>query len=82
MPKGPVRKDWVVVGLVLCGIGLERLLNAQLVGPFAADFLTRLATGLLCTGTGLALIITWLWRGGATGLVVRSRRDGGPTEPK
>ncbi len=82
MPEGPVRNDWVVVGLVLCGIGFERLLNAHLVGPFAADIVTRLGTGLLCTGTGLALIITWLWQGGATGLVVRSRRSGGPTEPK
>ena len=82
MPEGAVGRDWVVVGLVLCGIGLERVLNAHLVGPFGADILTRWATGLLCTGTGLAFVVAWLWRGGASGLVVRSRRAEGRTEHK
>lgn len=82
MPERRVPNDWVVIGLVLCGIGFERLLNAHLVGPFAWDFPTRLATGLLCAGTGLTLIITWLWRGGTTGLGGGSRRGGVPTDPK
>jgi hypothetical protein len=68
------RKDWLVIGLALCGIGLERLLSAHLVGPFAADLWIRLGTGLYYTGIGLGLIITWLWRGGASGWLGQARR--------
>lgn len=54
-------REWLVLGLVLCGIGLERLLNAQLVGPLATDFVMRFSIGLICTVTGLAMIVAWPW---------------------
>lgn len=74
MPGRVVGKDRLVTGLALCGIGLERLLSAHIVGPLAADLWIRLGTGLSCTGIGLGLIVTWLWRGGASGWLGQARR--------
>jgi hypothetical protein len=54
-------RGWLLLGLIFCGIGLERLLNAQLVGPLGSDFSMRFSIGLICTVTGLAVIIAWLW---------------------
>ena len=54
-------RGWRLLGLIFCGIGLERLLNAQLVGPLGSDFSMRFSIGLICTVTGLAVIIAWLW---------------------
>ncbi len=55
-------RGWLVLGLISCGIGLERLLSSQLVGPLASDFSIRISIGLICTATGLALIVAWLWK--------------------
>jgi hypothetical protein len=54
-------RDGLVAGLVLCGVGGERLLNAHLAGPLAFDITTRFSTGLFCTATGLAVLLASLW---------------------
>lgn len=55
-------RGWLVLGLMFCGVGLERLLNSQLVGPLASDFSLRFSVGLICTVTGFAVIVAWLWK--------------------
>jgi hypothetical protein len=55
-------RGWLLLGLIFCGIGLERLLNSHLVGPLASDFSMRLSIGLICTVAGLAVIVVWLWK--------------------
>lgn len=77
--RGVVR-DWLIAGLVLCGIGLERLLNAHLVGRAAVDFAPRVAIGGLCAGIGLVLILGWArdrWATRGGGPFGPSRRDRG-----
>ncbi len=51
---------WLLGGTVLCVIGIERLINAQLVGPFGSDFMVRVTIGVLCTLVGIASIVAWL----------------------
>ncbi len=53
-------RGWLLAGMILCAIGVERLINAQLVGPLASDFVVRLTIGVLCTVSGLAAIVAWL----------------------
>lgn len=43
-------------GLVSLGVGLERLLNAYLVGMQTADFSTRFFIGVLCGAIGVLLV--------------------------
>jgi hypothetical protein len=60
MPDSAGLRDLMVFGIILCVIGLERLLNAHLVGSLGSDFAVRLSTGLACTVTGVAVIVAWL----------------------
>lgn len=53
-------RGWLLGGAVLCVIGIERLISAQLVGPFGSDFMVRLTVGVLCTLVGIASILAWL----------------------
>ena len=50
-------KGLAVTGLVLLAIGLERLLNSFLVGDHWGDHSVRLLLGLLCSGTGIFLVV-------------------------
>jgi hypothetical protein len=46
-----------LAGFILLAIGLERLLNSFLVGVQWADHSVRLLLGLLCSGTGIVVLI-------------------------
>ncbi len=53
-------RGWLIGGAILGAIGLERLVNASLVGPFGSDFTVRLGIGVACTVIGLGAIIAGL----------------------
>ncbi|HKW95304.1 MAG TPA: hypothetical protein VJX92_25690 [Methylomirabilota bacterium] len=53
-------RGWLLGGTILCAIGLERLVNAGLVGPLGSDFTVRLAIGVACMVIGIAAIVAWL----------------------
>ena len=50
-------KELLVAGLGLLGIGLERLLNAYLIGSQAGDLSTRFLIGVLCSAAGGLLLV-------------------------
>ena len=55
-------RGWLIGGAILCAIGLERLVNAALVGPFGSDFTFRLGIGVACALIGIAAIVAWLFQ--------------------
>ena len=71
MRNPPAQKGWIATGLVLVGIGVERLLNAYLLDRWSVSS-TSLLSGLLSAAVGTMIL----------GLVVymqtRSRNDGHP----
>ncbi len=58
MSQSITLKELLVAGLGLLGIGLERLLNAYLIGSQATDFSMRFFIGaLFSTAGGLLLVL-------------------------
>lgn len=57
MSQSITLKELLVAGLGLLGIGLERLLNAYLIGTHAADLSTRFLIGVLCSTAGSLLLV-------------------------
>jgi hypothetical protein len=54
--RGLTLKGLLVAGVVLLAIGLERLLNAYLLGGQSTSLLTRVLVGALCITAGSLLL--------------------------
>lgn len=62
MSGSTIQKRFLLTGLVSFTIGLERLLNAALLGPQTADSSTHLTIGLVCSVVGILLLAVTLVR--------------------
>jgi hypothetical protein len=60
VPAAVPVKALLAAGVALLIVGLERLLNAFLVGQDTAGWSVRILAGVLCTGVGVLLLaLSW-----------------------